>query len=239
MTPKFITIHETDNPGFGANAEAHARLQENGNSRQASWHYQVDEQYAIQSIPDNEVAWHGGDGQGQGNMASIAIEICVNKDGNYKKAVQNAAELTRSLMAKWNIPLDRVVQHNHWSGKNCPSVMRSGKVVTWNDFKAMVKETKDDWVKENSIWYYFEDGVKRVGWLFTDNKWYYLKPEMATGWLEVSGTWYFFQKDGSMATGWMRSSGKWYYLDYNGKMVTGKYTIDEEAYAFNEKGALI
>ena len=39
MNPEYITIHETDNTAKGANDEAHARLQYNGNSRQASWHF--------------------------------------------------------------------------------------------------------------------------------------------------------------------------------------------------------
>jgi N-acetylmuramoyl-L-alanine amidase len=142
MTPKFITIHETDNTGLKANAEAHARLQESGNSRQASWHLQVDEQYAIQSIPFNEIAWAAGDGgNGPGNRTSIHLEICVNKDGDYKKAVHNAAEVTKQLMKQFHIPLDHVVQHNHWSGKNCPSIMRSGKSgITWEDFLNLLKE---------------------------------------------------------------------------------------------------
>jgi hypothetical protein len=136
LVPKFITIHETDNTGLKANAEAHARLQENGNTRQASWHVQVDDTQAIQSIPFDEVAWAAGDGaNGPGNRTSIHIEICVNKDGNYQKAVQNAAEVTRQLMSQFNISLTNVVQHNHWSGKNCPSIMRSGTAgITWNDF---------------------------------------------------------------------------------------------------------
>ena len=59
MVPKYITIHETDNPNPGADAEAHARLQERGNDRSASWHLQIDDHEAIQSIPFNEVAWAG------------------------------------------------------------------------------------------------------------------------------------------------------------------------------------
>src|SRR4051812_44950836 len=81
MTPKYITVHETDNTAAGANAYAHARLQYNGNSRTASWHYTVDDHEIWQSIPDNEVAWHAGDGgNGTGNRESLAVEICVNSD---------------------------------------------------------------------------------------------------------------------------------------------------------------
>ncbi|EKN71504.1 N-acetylmuramoyl-L-alanine amidase [Neobacillus bataviensis LMG 21833] len=140
MTPKYITIHETDNPDAGANANAHARLQERGNDRSASWHLQIDDQQAIQSIPFNEIAWAAGDGRnGSGNKLSIHIEICVNSDGDFRKAVQNTAEVTKQLMGQFNISISNVVQHNHWTGKNCPRNLRSGeKGITWNDFIGLV-----------------------------------------------------------------------------------------------------
>ncbi|MEH7481474.1 N-acetylmuramoyl-L-alanine amidase [Neobacillus drentensis] len=140
MKPEYITIHETDNPSPTANDLAHARLQLNGNSRLASWHLQVDEDSCIQSIPFDECAIHGGDGiNGKGNRKSIAIEICVNKGGNFKNAVKNAAEVTLHLMEKFNIPIEKVVQHNHWSGKNCPRNLRSGeKGIKWDEFINML-----------------------------------------------------------------------------------------------------
>ena len=42
-----ITIHETANTNNGADAEAHADLQSNGNSRDASWHYSVDDHSGV------------------------------------------------------------------------------------------------------------------------------------------------------------------------------------------------
>lgn len=132
-TPRTITIHETDNTNRGANAQAHARLQEAGNFRQASWHFQVDDKDVIyQSVPENEVAYAGGDGRGPGNSFSIHIEICVNSDGNFNKAVANAIWLVQYLMKKYNISIHNVVQHNKWSGKNCPRNLRNGaKGITW------------------------------------------------------------------------------------------------------------
>lgn len=130
MAPKYITVHTTDNPSKGANANAHARLQSSGNPRQASWHYQVDDKEIWQSIPDNEVAWHAGDGRGPGNTQSIGVEICVNQDGNFDKAKQNAIWLIRKLMMDYCIPVDRVVSHKYWSGKNCPAKL----LPVWNEF---------------------------------------------------------------------------------------------------------
>lgn len=136
MTPKYITIHETDNTSKGAWAKNHAVLQYNGNDRQASWHYTVDDHEIWQSIPEKEVAWHAGDGRGPGNMSSIAIEICVNSDGDFTKAKRLAAELAAELLNKYSLPISRLVQHNHWSGKNCPRNLRKSG---WSAFKKDVQ----------------------------------------------------------------------------------------------------
>ena len=135
-TKQSITIHETGNSGYGANAQAHANLIDNGFTN--TWHYTVDEKQAIQSFSHDVRCWHGGDGRKAtgGNYTSIAIEICVNRDGNYLKAIQNAIELVQVIMKQENIPASRVYQHNHWNGKNCPQGIRSeSKGITWKQFK--------------------------------------------------------------------------------------------------------
>lgn len=126
----YITVHETANTSRGAGAQAHANLQSRGNVRQASWHYQVDDKHIIQSHTDTTKCWHAG--TAKGNTQSIAIEICVNPDSDYAKAVANAAWLVRTLMARHNVPLSRVVQHHFWTGKNCPTNLRKGG--RWEDF---------------------------------------------------------------------------------------------------------
>ena len=136
-TCKYITIHETANTSKGADAETHGRLQANGNSRQASWNYTVDDKQVVQSFDDKVQCWHAG--STKGNKESIGIEICVNSDGNFNKAVKNAAELVKILMKRHGISASNVVQHHHWSGKNCPTNLRNGsKGINWNDFKAML-----------------------------------------------------------------------------------------------------
>jgi hypothetical protein len=136
---EWITIHETGNTSAGADAAAHATLQSRGNSRTASWHYTVDDHEAVQSYDDRARCMHAGDGAtGTGNTRSIGIEICVNADGDYAQAVRNAAALVKILMARHGIPADRVVQHNHWSGKNCPSRMRSTPGA-WEAFQTTIQ----------------------------------------------------------------------------------------------------
>lgn len=146
---KRICIHETDNLRTGADADAHSRLQKNGNSRQASWHWQVDDVEAVQSFEHDIRCWAAG----SGNHEDIHIEICVNEDGDYKKALQNAAALV-AYIRKQEPTVKEVVQHNHHTGKNCPRILRSGKVLPWSSFLQMAKgaqeiakpaaETKDE-----------------------------------------------------------------------------------------------
>lgn len=140
--PDYITIHETGNQRVGTNAEMHRRfvIENGGGTEGVSFHAVVDSKESIQLMPWNWVAWHAGDGgQGTGNRDSIAIETCQNVDGNFAATVANLVVLTAKLMKEFNIPLERVVQHNHWSGKNCPEFLRSGlKGPTWAGFRAAV-----------------------------------------------------------------------------------------------------
>ena len=136
LKPKYITLHNTANTDVGANAERHAiYMQGSGKNSTASYHYVVDDKEIYRLLPDNEVAWHAGDGEtGAGNRQSLAIEICENADGNLLNATNNAVELTVYLMKLYNIPLSNVVQHNHWSGKDCPNRIRRGEPYSWQTF---------------------------------------------------------------------------------------------------------
>ena len=133
---KYITIHETANTGVGANADAHANFINNG--AQETWHYSVDDTKAVQHFLHTTSCWHAG--TYNGNVQSIGIEMCVNSDGNYKKTLQNTIELVQKLMKELNISASNVVQHNYWSGKNCPTLLRQGTHgMTWEQFIAGVK----------------------------------------------------------------------------------------------------
>ena len=124
----YLTIHETGNAARGADAAAHASYLKGDAAANAlvSWHYTVDDHAIVQHLPDGETAYHAGDGaKGPGNAQSIGVEICVNQGGDFEKAKQNAAALVRLLMDEHSIPLERVVQHNHWNGKDCPKTIRN------------------------------------------------------------------------------------------------------------------
>lgn len=133
---RYLTIHETGNTSPGANAAAHANLQ-SGRWEWATWHWTADAREAVQSYSHNLRLWHAGDGQGHGNMSSIGVEICVNSDMSRATARQNAAELAAHILTTEGIPLANMVQHNHWSGKNCPTFIRGES--RWGEFVNLVR----------------------------------------------------------------------------------------------------
>jgi len=145
----FITIHNTGNSNRGANARAHASYLRGDVAAglPVSWHYTVDEDGAFQHLPDNETAFHAGDGNGPGNRQSIGIEICQNADGNLLLATHNAARLCAILCTRHNIEIKNIVQHNFWSGKNCPQELRAGRPYSWSTFIRNV----EDFVKEPAV----------------------------------------------------------------------------------------
>ena len=137
----YITIHETGNAAKGADAAAHGAYLDSaaGEDDLVSWHYTVDDHAIVQHLPDYETAYHAGDGKaGPGNTTSIGIEICVNAGGNFEAAKANAAALVRLLMEEHGIPLDNVVQHNRWNGKDCPKTIRA-TAGAWEAFLALCR----------------------------------------------------------------------------------------------------
>ena len=117
---KWIVIHETGNSSKGADAKNHSTYLKNlakANTTYVSWHYTVDDHEIYHHIPDNEIAYHASDGrvEGGGNMASIGIEICVNSDGNFDKARDNAAWLTAKLLKENNLTIGAVKQHHDFA----------------------------------------------------------------------------------------------------------------------------
>lgn len=138
----YITIHNTGNYNANATAKMHTDyLYRDCDGRQVSWHYTVDKDEIWQSFEDNQECWHAGDGSGgPGNYTSIGIEICVNEKDAFRKNCENAAWLTAELLRKHKLSIDKVVQHNKWSGKDCPAELRSGRWgVDWDSFIAMVQ----------------------------------------------------------------------------------------------------
>lgn len=133
---RYIVIHYTANDGD--TDEANANYFATG-IRKASAHYFVDDDSITQSVLDDYNAWSVGGSRWSNykqtggarlykkctNANSISIELCdTQKDGVIyptQATIQNALELTRYLMSKYNVPLDRVIRHFDVTGKACPA----------------------------------------------------------------------------------------------------------------------
>ena len=137
MLPQYITIHSTGNPNSTARNER-GWLTNPSNTRTASWHICVDEKEAVEAIPLTEVAWHAGDGNGQGNRASIGIEIC--ESGEREKTLRNAVQLVAKLLKERGWGVDRLRRHYDWSRKSCPRILQPNNWAGWEKFKAAVQK---------------------------------------------------------------------------------------------------
>lgn len=141
QTIKKITIHNTGNDNVKAlNYHKALNVQNNlKNGRQASWHLCVDDVQIHQHVKFNWEAWHAGNSTG--NKTSIGIECTQWTDKAKQEATWlNAAALTAMLLKHYNLTVNDVVQHNHWSGKDCPYYLRHSKHgFDWNWFISKVK----------------------------------------------------------------------------------------------------
>jgi hypothetical protein len=148
--PRWITIHETDNPNVGANAEMHRKFVLGGGGPDtASFHAVCDDHESIQLLPWTAAAYHVGDGDGgEGNNTSIGIELCVNQDGDFAKTVDRGARLTAALMQQFGLGIDAVRQHGSWWSaqhpdvhRGCPANLKGGKLgQSWDGFVALVRQ---------------------------------------------------------------------------------------------------
>ena len=147
-TIKYIAIHYT---AGGSSAPGRAINMKNSweKTKRASADFGVDDRDMIQFNPDpkNYYCWSVGDKKASKvnvpdgrNSNTISIEICSslkkgtsvekpNHEGWYytDAALENAVKLTKILMKKFNIPVERVVRHYDISGKLCPGI------IGWND----------------------------------------------------------------------------------------------------------
>lgn len=138
----YITLHNTGLVDVKANNFHRSLKRENAlsNGRQASWTFTVDDVEIYQEVLTSWETWHAG--SSTGNKNSISIEMCMwsNKE-KQRKTYDNAARLVVELMKMHNISIDKVVQHNKWSGKNCPEYLRAGKHgYNWSWFIELVKK---------------------------------------------------------------------------------------------------
>lgn len=156
MVPNSITVHSTGNLRSSAKGERNW-LENPSNKRTASWHYVVDQTTIIEAIPPNYVAWHAGDGNGQGNRASISVEMC--ESGDRELVIKRTQELVKYLMKKHNIR--KVVRHYDWTKKNCPRILNNdSKWSDWSNFLADIYNQGGNKVSEQKVPAWKYAGIK-------------------------------------------------------------------------------
>lgn len=122
---QYITYHDTGNSAAGANALSNANWMTNQYSvttSARSWHYTVDENKVIQSIPDDEITFQGDNYDAY--TKSIGIETCVNAGANMDVIWHRMGKLCAQLMTKYDLEVKDIKQHYDWSLKNCPQTLR-------------------------------------------------------------------------------------------------------------------
>ncbi len=157
MTPRYITIHSTQNYSATADAWQHSKALKNGKLRAYKrrggnrigylvWHYTIDQSRAVQHLPDNEQGEHA-DFDGPGNNYSLGLEMCENRGNSRAATVERTAKLTAYLMKRHGIPIRNVVPHYHWPragsskpNKNCPHfLLDNGRPgAKWRAFQTKV-----------------------------------------------------------------------------------------------------
>jgi glucan-binding YG repeat protein len=80
------------------------------------------------------------------------------------------------------------------------------------------------WKQIQNDWYYFDgNGIRRVGWVKSGQRWYYLSQKegkLTTGWQFINDKWYYLNTaGGEMMTGWIQPKPMvWYYMYNDGSM---------------------
>ena len=134
-----ITIHSTANPHSTTLGER-KWLDNPANTRQAAWHYCVDDSNIIHAIPDDEEAWHCGDTEG--NRHSLSIEIC--ESGDRVKTLLNAAKFAAEKLVEYGLTVENLRRHADWVNKDCPRILIDPVYIYrnygWNWFVKQVEE---------------------------------------------------------------------------------------------------
>jgi hypothetical protein len=163
----YFVVHETDNTDVGADAESQVVWLRNPKAIAVpeSYHGSVDDHEFWQSLPFDEIGFHAADGCNDpetdlGCFRGLAIEGCVNSDGDEAQMRRNYAEIIARIAAgdpafdwgsgssKGRFDIHRIKQHIQVSnpGPNqhhCPDHMLNEGF--WPTFLAMIEEQWEVW----------------------------------------------------------------------------------------------
>lgn len=192
---KYIVIHYTAGVTSKSGSAANTASWFAQERAKASADFIVDDTNIVQFNPDieNRYCWHcGGNSYGNKggslygvakNANSIGIEICsTNSTGkvtnandkywSYTDAVlNNAVELVKYLMQKYDIDADHVIRHYDVNGKPCPGIIgwnaETGDESKWKAFKARLTSNSNGLQATEFEKLSEKEVIAKVGALFT------------------------------------------------------------------------
>lgn len=114
-------------------------------------------------------------------------------------------------------------------------------------YEADGKRFETGWKQIADKWYYFEDGIARIGDVIIGNKLYHFDGKgvwdnktvnVANGWYLLNGQWHY-AVNGVDVEGWKKINNDWYYF-FDGIMVSDSHIYDnDDIYAFDENGKMV
>lgn len=131
--PTYITIHETSlglekQPAYKDAAYYIDLLEHPKGDPRYGYHFLCSDTQVWQFLPTWVRTAHSGSTEGN---SSVGIERLVNVNIDFDKAIRNQARLTASIMSMYDIPINHVVPHKYWSGKECPARLLAS-LYDWN-----------------------------------------------------------------------------------------------------------
>ena len=136
---EYIVVHYTANKGDTAknNVDYFARTVTG-----TSAHYFVDRNAVMQSVDEEDTAWHCGSDHPRHpycrNSNSIGIEMCDSVDGVPDDVKSLTVSLVQELMSRYGLDSSHVLRHYDVTGKRCPAPWVDDPQA-WMDFKALLE----------------------------------------------------------------------------------------------------
>lgn len=169
LSPSYLVIHETANPG--ATAQNHRDFWARDDTYAV--HYVADWDEVIHCVPDNRLCWQVGNG----NPYCIGIELChaTNAD-DFSRVWDNGVQWARMMLDQRGWGIDRLIPHKQaaemWGGSDHTDPIgyfaEFGR--TWDEFVQDVETGGTDVITDDDI-ARIADGVHR----------YRLYPDVDTG----------------------------------------------------------
>ena len=75
-----------------------------------------------------------------GNNNSIGMETSVREGSDLWLTWQYTAQLCAKLLLKYDLPIQRLVGHHFFSGKDCPQPMLANNLEIWHEFVKLVEQ---------------------------------------------------------------------------------------------------